>query len=185
MPVDFAGTTAIAADQCGIPWLFNRARNSQQRGHLRCESTALQVSAAQSSSSQSYLAMYQRQATSAGTASANPATAPAAEADTETVSLHVDAAAPSVAQETAAAPSAEVFAEIWKDGSKIGTVYTDGQAVLPALTTGHVAAGQGAGHPYLRAQEISRMVGGEVRYVDLPALQVARTRAQLRSTYGT
>lgn len=131
--------------------------------------------------------MYQRQALAA-TGGQSPAQAEAAASAAQagdTVSLSGDAATPAADAPQAGRydQPAEVFAEIWKDGTKIGTVYTDGQAVLPS-SAASAAAGHGATRPYLRAQEISRLVGGEVPYVDIPALQVAQTRAQLRAAYG-
>jgi hypothetical protein len=111
--------------------------------------------------------------------------APAANQDGEIVSLHdPKAAQAAVAAPAAAPPAPEVFAEIWKDGVKIGSVYTDGTATLPAHANGLTAGVHAGTRPYIQAQELSRIVGGEVRYVDLPALQVARTRNQLRTAYG-
>lgn len=109
--------------------------------------------------------------------------APAAAPDGEAVSLHSSAevqAAQSL-QQGAASAQPEVFAEIWKDGMRIGSIYTDGRAVMAA---GAGVPLGGGGLPYLQAQEISRRVGGEVRYVDLHALHVAQTRGQLRAAYG-
>jgi hypothetical protein len=67
---------------------------------------------------------------------------------------------------------------------KVGVVYTDGQAVLPDRLGGTISSSNGAMFAYMRAQEISQQVGGEVHFVNMPALQVAQTRAQLRSAYG-
>lgn len=111
-------------------------------------------------------------------------TAPsAAVPETDTVSLQ--SPPPAAQQAPAKSRAPEVFAEIWKDGKKIGNVYTDGTAIMPTTDAG-IAAGSyfNAPMPYARAQEISRMVGGEMRVVDLKALQVAQTRNQLRSAYG-
>lgn len=123
--------------------------------------------------------MYNRQPASAA-ADHPPAkeseTAAVATPETDTVSLRGDAA---LVQDSTPSQPSEVFAEIWKDGMKIGVVYADGQATLPS------AAGNGAMSPYLRAEEISRQVGGEVHYVDIPAFKVAQTRAQLRAAYGS
>jgi len=146
----------------------------------------MQISSAQSSAWSS-LAMPDRQALPADDkAKAGSAAAPvlAAEA-TDSVSLHDHAAAPTPATAPGAAsgPPPEVFAEIWKDGMKIGVVYTDGHAALPSMP-GSMAASANARLPYLRAEEISQQVGGEVRYVNIPALQAAQTRAQLRAAYG-
>lgn len=80
-------------------------------------------------------------------------------------------------------PPAEVFAEIWKDGMKIGAVYTDGQAEL-ADAYGGRTLGNGAMFAQARAEALSRQVGGEIRYVDVAALQVAQVRTQLRNAYG-
>ncbi|HEX8986562.1 MAG TPA: hypothetical protein VF816_01270 [Rhodocyclaceae bacterium] len=147
------------------------------------------ITAAQSPLSQSALASYQHQAGFAGNGASPVApTPPSGEAaepqqQSEVVSLH-PAAAIEASRQTSAGPTAEVFAEIWKDGMKIGTVYTDGHAVLPNYSTGLVGGGRGPATAYLEAQAISRMVGGEVRFVDLPALRVAQTRTQLRAAYG-
>jgi hypothetical protein len=147
----------------------------------------LQVAAAQSPLSQSSLPMYQQQtAFAAGgqiatrtQAEAAPATKPEGEA----VSLHTTAEiqASQSSQPAAANLQPEVFAEIWKDGMRIGSIYTDGRAVMAAGAGIPLGAG---GLPYLQAQEISRRVGGEVRYVDMHALHVAQTRGQLRAAYG-
>lgn len=133
--------------------------------------------------------MYQRQPTPADAPlaapddSALPVTA--AETVTDTVTLASQAATQLAASADLAKPSRppEVFAEIWKDGMKVGTVYTDGQAVLPNELGGTTSGGLGA-IAYLRAEEVAHRAGGQVRYVDIPALQVAQTRAQLRSAYG-
>lgn len=148
---------------------------------------------AQSPLSQSSLAMYQRQGMPASDSAAPAVKAEAQPADsqaagTETVSLHTAAELQAMGATQQAASTAghppEIFAEIWKDGMRIGTVYTNGEAVMSPPSAGVTGGGQGSTMPYLRAQEISRMVGGEVRYVDLPALQVAQTRSQLRAAYG-
>ena len=136
--------------------------------------------------------MYQRQAVQVPDATAAAPKAelkatPSVAQETDTVSLQSlqEAPRPDTAQPIAPGPPPEVFAEIWKDGVKIGSVYTNGQAVLPSVGAG-VATGShnSARMPYVRAQELSLMVGGEVRYVDLRALQVAQTRNQLRTAYG-
>lgn len=80
-------------------------------------------------------------------------------------------------------PPAEVFAEIWKDGVRVGAVYTDGQAELSG-SHGGKTLGNGPMYAQARAEELSRQIGGEVRYVDVAALQVAQVRTQLRSAYG-
>lgn len=80
-------------------------------------------------------------------------------------------------------PPAEVFAEIWKDGMRVGAVYTDGQAELSGAHGGKTL-GNGPMYAQARAEELSRQIGGEVRYVDVAALQVAQVRTQLRSAYG-
>lgn len=114
-----------------------------------------------------------------GTQAAVPPPAPAG----EVVTLHADGAAPPPTAGAGFAPPPEVFAEIWKGGMKLGVVYTDGQAVLPSAPTGAMA-GNGTMFAYQRAQQISQEVGGEVRLVNIPALQVAQTRAQLQAAYG-
>lgn len=86
-------------------------------------------------------------------------------------------------QNKAFAPPPEVFAEIWKNGMKIGAVYTDGKAELSGAYGG-TSLGNGAMYAQARAEALSRQVGGEVRYVDVAALQVAQVRSQLRSAYG-
>jgi hypothetical protein len=136
--------------------------------------------------------MYQQQgmpaSDSASPAVKTEAQPSAAPATTDTVSLSAPGeqqAAGAAKQATAAiAHPPEVFAEIWKDGMKIASVYTDGQAVTSAASVGMAGIGQGSPMPYLRAQELSRMMGGEVKFVDLHALQVAQTRSQLRAAYG-
>lgn len=80
-------------------------------------------------------------------------------------------------------PPAEIFAEIWKDGMRVGAVYTDGQADLSGAHGGKTL-GNGPMYAQARAEELSRRIGGEVRYVDVAALQVAQVRTQLRSAYG-
>lgn len=144
----------------------------------------MQISSAQSSAWSS-LAMLDRKAMPAADGQAMEGSEAAAVPvqATDTVSLHGSAAArtPDPAQGAASGPPPEVFAEIWKNGMKIGEVYTDGQAALPS----GMAASGGAKLPYLRAEEISQQVGGEVRYVNIPALQAAQTRAQLRAAYGS
>jgi hypothetical protein len=152
----------------------------------------VQVTVAQSPLSQSSLTTYQRPGTpandggtSAPKAAAAPIAAPAPA--TDTVSVHPAAEAQAlVAARQTVAPAAqlpEVFAEIWKDGMRIGSIYTDGQAVMSPGAAAIVGGGSST-LPYLRAQEVSRIAGGEVRYVDLHALHVAQTRNQLRSAYG-
>jgi hypothetical protein len=134
--------------------------------------------------------MFNRQAAPASADGQAPASgdataaAPALEADV--VSLHGNATAQSgsTASNSTSAQPPEVFAEIWKDGMKVGVVYTDGQAVLPDRLGGTISSSNGAMFAYMRAQEISQQVGGEVHFVNMPALQVAQTRAQLRSAYG-
>lgn len=103
--------------------------------------------------------------------------------ETDTVTLHGNAATGALnsTQDASSSQPPEIFAEIWKDGMKIGVVYTDGQAALGGMST----SGSGAMVPYLRAEEISQQVGGEVRYVNIPALRVAQTRTQLRAAYGS
>lgn len=132
--------------------------------------------------------MYQRQPAPADATLAAPddsAPAPVAAPETDTVTLASQAPTPPAAAADVgkSARPAEVFAEIWKDGMKIGTVYTDGQAVLPNELGGTTSGGHGA-IAYLRAEEVAQRAGGEVHYIDIPALQVAQTRAQLRSAYG-
>lgn len=131
--------------------------------------------------------MYQRQPAPADATLAAPddsAPAPVVAPETDTVTLESTAAAKtSLAADAKPSRPPEVFAEIWKDGMKIGTVYTDGQAVLPNELGGTTSGGHGA-IAYLRAEEVAHRAGGQVRYVDIPALQVAQTRAQLRSAYG-
>ncbi|MGE5467247.1 MAG: hypothetical protein ACM3Y9_07480 [Ignavibacteria bacterium] len=149
----------------------------------------MQVSIAQSPLSQSFLAMYQQPAASSNGAAAGPAKTiadAAPQADTETVTLHTDIGSLTLHASLQAGPvqAPEVFAEIWKDGVKIGSVYTDGRAVMPSISAGVVAGISGSAVPYIQAEQISRMVGGEVRYVDMPALHVANTRNQLRAAYG-
>ena len=134
--------------------------------------------------------MYNRQAASepAGEKLATGSEAtPVVAAETDTVSLHGNTATQSAAatQNGASAQAPEVFAEIWKDGMKLGTVYTNGEAALPAAFAGMAVGSGGTTYAYMRAEEISRQVGGEVRFVNIPALQVAQTRAQLRSAYGS
>lgn len=152
----------------------------------------MQVSVAQSPLSQSSLAMYQRPgtpandtSTAAHKAEAAPLVTPAPA--TETVSVHPAAEAQALATASqTAAPAAqvpEVFAEIWKDGMRIGSIYTDGQAIM-APGSAAIAGGSSGAVPYMRAQEVSRIAGGEVRYVDMHALHVAQTRSQLRAAYG-
>lgn len=133
--------------------------------------------------------MYQRQPAPADAPLAAPddSALPAAAADTATDTVTLDSHAATQVAGTAdigkSSRPPEVFAEIWKDGVKIGTVYTDGQAVLPNELGGTTSGGHGA-IAYLRAEEVAHRAGGQVRYVDIPALQVAQTRAQLRSAYG-
>lgn len=146
----------------------------------------MQVSSAQSSSSWSSLANFARPAAGEGKATPAADALPIAANDQETVDVHaLDASGkPAVAnQQTTAEAQSEVFAEIWKDGMKIGAVYTDGQAEL-AGAYGGTTLGSGALYAQMRAEDISRQVGGEVRFVNLPALQVAQVRAQLRTAYG-
>ncbi len=146
---------------------------------------------AQSPLSQSSLAMYQQQGMPANDSSspaAKPEAQPTAAPQTETVSLHTatELQALGAAKQAAAAAGQppEVFAEIWREGMKIGSIYTDGRATLAPSAAGIAAGPGGSSLPFLRAQEISRMVGGEVRYVDMQALHVAQTRSQLRAAYG-
>jgi len=147
----------------------------------------VQVSSA-SSSSWSSLAAYKQP--DAASANDSPAAivadaAPAESTAAETVTLHGGpvaeaAAAARMPSQTGASP--EVFAEIWKDGMKVGVVYADGEAVLP-ITPGGIG-NSGGRYPYMRAEEVAQQIGGEVHYVNLPALQLAQTRAQLRAAYG-
>lgn len=146
----------------------------------------MQISTISQSSLWSSLTAPDRQADTAVAGATLPmptaeAAAPAGETG-DVVSLSGNAAAPAEAGERLPGPAAEVFAEIWKDGMKIGVVYTDGQAMLPNV--GGATAGNGAMPAYMRAQQISQQVGGEVRLVNIPALQVAQTRAQLQAAYG-
>ena len=133
--------------------------------------------------------MYNRQAASEP-ASQPSATGsdvtPVAAAETDTVSLHgATATQPTTApQDSGSGQAPEVFAEIWKDGMKVGTVYTNGEAALPAALAGMTVGSGGTTYAYMRAEEISRQVGGEVRFVNISALQVAQTRAQLRAAYA-
>lgn len=145
----------------------------------------MQIPTVSPSSLLSSLTTLDRQANAAPTdaaplPAANAAVPPPAPAG-EVVTLHADGPAP-VASASFAQPP-EVFAEIWKAGMKIGVVYTDGQAVLPNSPEG-TTAGNGTMFAYMRAQQISQEVGGEVRLVNIPALQVAQTRAQLQAAYG-
>ena len=147
---------------------------------------------AQSPLSQSSLALYQRQGTAANDSSSaaakTPEAPPIAAPQTDVVSLRtateLQAMGAAKQAATAAGQPPEVFAEIWRDGMKIGSIYTDGRATLAPSAAGIAAGPGGSSLPYLRAQEISRMVGGEVRYVDMQALHVAQTRSQLRAAYG-
>jgi len=133
--------------------------------------------------------MYKHQAAPTsgdGQAAENGDATPNPVQESDTVSLQGDAAiqAVSAAQNGTSSQPPEVFAEIWKDGMKVGTVYTDGQAVLSNAPSGMTMGGNGAAFAYIRAEEISQQVGGEVRYVNIPALQIAQTRSQLRAAYG-
>lgn len=148
----------------------------------------MQIAAAQSSPWSS-LPMFNRPATpDAPQAAANGESADVsvpASSPTDTISLHApaDAAALAQAQMQSGTATPEVFAEIWKNGMKIGAVYTNGQAVLPGGLGGGIGGG-GAMFAQLRAEELSRQVGGEVRYVNIAALRVEQTRTQLRAAYG-
>lgn len=78
----------------------------------------------------------------------------------------------------------EVFAEIWKDGMRVGTIYTDGEAALAGGIDASPLGARGAMYARMHAEELSRRVGGEVRYVNLDALRIAQNREQLRAAYG-
>lgn len=78
----------------------------------------------------------------------------------------------------------EVFAEIWKDGLRVGTIYTDGEAAMSGGLNASPLGARGAMFARMQAEELSRRVGGEVRYVNLDALRIAQTREQLRAAYG-
>lgn len=148
----------------------------------------MQVSVVPSSSSQSSLAMNQRQMTSSS--GSNAATAVPTDAITGTaqssnsVALNLSTQAQTATGNSQPNRPPEVFAEIWRDGIRIGSVYTDGTAVLSGSNARVAGTAGSIALPYLEAQRISAMLGGEVRYVDMGALQVAQTRSQLRSAYG-
>lgn len=146
----------------------------------------MQISTVSPSSLLSSLTTPDRQANAAPDAAPLPAAnaaVPAPAPAGEVVTLHGDGTAPAPVAGGAFVQPPEVFAEIWKAGMKIGVVYTDGQAVLPNSPEG-TTAGNGAMFAYMRAQQISQELGGEVRLVNIPALQVAQTRAQLQAAYG-
>lgn len=130
--------------------------------------------------------MYNRQAASEPADAKTPTSGEphsAATQETNTVSLHVTQTTSSI-QNNTTSDLPEVFAEIWKDGMKVGTVYANGEAELPNTPGGTISGGSGTTFAYIRAQEISQQVGGEVHYVNITALQVAQTRAQLHATYA-
>jgi hypothetical protein len=146
----------------------------------------VQISTLSPSSLWSSLTTPQRQANPAPADAAplavDDAAVPLPAPASDVVSLQSDGAAPAPVTSGLSRPPPEIFAEIWKDGMKIGVVYTDGQAILP--NSGGATAGNGAMPAYMRAQQISQEVGGEVRLVNIPALQVAQTRVQLQAAYG-
>lgn len=78
-----------------------------------------------------------------------------------------------------------VYAEIWRDGNKIGEVYVTGEAALPGVPGGLTLHNLGSGLALAqqRAEEIARLTGAEVRYTDADELQAQRTRDQLRIAY--
>lgn len=78
-----------------------------------------------------------------------------------------------------------VYAEIWRDGHKIGEVYVTGEAALPGVPGGLTLHNLGSGLALAqqRAEEIARLTGAEVRYTDADELQAQRTRDQLRIAY--
>jgi hypothetical protein len=108
--------------------------------------------------------------------------------DQEIVTVHAanDAAVSGNATTRSLSPAQapEVFAEIWKDGMRVGRVYTNGQAELANALGGSSFGASGAMYAQMRAEQISQEVGGEVRYTNLDALKLAQTRDQLRSAYG-
>lgn len=150
----------------------------------------MQISFNQSSTSPwSSPALLNRAATSASAddkSKKNDAATAIAPEEQDNVSVHrpEEAEALALQQHQTVTPPPEVFAEIWKDGVRVGSVYTDGQAKLPSSLGGPPLSGNGPMYARLRAEEISRQVGGEVRYVNMPALQVEQTRMQLRAAYG-
>ncbi|HEX5392211.1 MAG TPA: hypothetical protein VFW68_02965 [Rhodocyclaceae bacterium] len=75
-----------------------------------------------------------------------------------------------------------VYAEIWKDGVKVGQVYSDGRVQSNGAVTN--SDGTAAVSAQLRAQELASQVGGEVRYPGQEAAKANKMRAQLRAAYG-
>jgi hypothetical protein len=76
-----------------------------------------------------------------------------------------------------------VYAEIWKDGIKVGQVYSDGRvqsndgSPAPVGVTSAISA-------QTRAQQLASQVGGEVRYPGQETAKADKMRAQLRAAYG-
>lgn len=146
----------------------------------------MQIPAASSSSPWSSIGLPGKPETPEDEDKAVAAALPVAAEDDVVAVQPIDAeglAALEAGQNKAFEPPSEVFAEIWKNGMKIGAVYTDGKAELSGAYGG-TSLGNGAMYAQARAEALSRQVGGEVRYVDVAALQVAQVRSQLRSAYG-
>jgi hypothetical protein len=76
-----------------------------------------------------------------------------------------------------------VYAEIWKDGIKVGQVYSDGRVQSSEADT-HSLGTAGAISAQTRAQLLASQVGGEVRYPGQEAAKADKMRAQLRAAYG-
>lgn len=75
-----------------------------------------------------------------------------------------------------------LYAEIWKDGVKVGQVYSDGRVVGEGTTVD--MGGTGILSAQTRAQQLASQMGGEVRYPGQSDPKAEKMRAQLRAAYG-
>lgn len=85
------------------------------------------------------------------------------------------------ANDTQGRPSTVVYAEIWKDGIKVGEVFNDGRTAYDTAAPNDAG---GAISAQIRAQQMANEIGGEVRYPGQEAAKIERTRQQLRAAYG-
>ncbi len=76
-----------------------------------------------------------------------------------------------------------VYAEIWKDGVKVGQVYSDGRVQSNDGST-TAASPTSALSAQTRAQQLASELGGEVRYPGQSDPKADKMRAQLRAAYG-
>lgn len=117
-----------------------------------------------------------------------PATTTAAPVSTDTVSLRklspsdIAALDKQAANDRSNNGSNLVYAEIWKDGMKVGQVFSDGRVTGDGVTID--MGGTSILSAQTRAQQLASQMGGEVRYPGQQDPKAEKMRAQLRAAYG-